>query len=119
MLCHHFGTFSINYSLRIVQNKWNKIACAFILDVRTTSSPKLKITNDARSIKFIVEARGNSPKNIYIQKVMLNGKPYNKSYITYHELLQGGTLTFVMGAKPNKKFGSAPSARPRAVNSIL
>ena len=66
-----------------------------------------------------IEARGNSPKNIYIQKVMLNGKPYNKSYITYHELLQGGTLTFVMGAKPNKKFGSAPSARPRAVNSIL
>ena len=66
-----------------------------------------------------IEARGNSAKNIYIQKVLRNGKLYTKSYITYNDLLEGGTLTFVMGAKPNKKFGAAVESRPQAVNSIL
>ncbi|MGN0213558.1 MAG: GH92 family glycosyl hydrolase [Muribaculaceae bacterium] len=65
-----------------------------------------------------IEAKNNSAKNIYIQKVLRDGKPYSKSYITYDELLQGGTITFVMGAKPNKKFGASVDARPQAVNSI-
>ncbi|MGM9804654.1 MAG: GH92 family glycosyl hydrolase [Muribaculaceae bacterium] len=65
-----------------------------------------------------IEAKNNSAKNIYIQKVMLNGQPYDKSYITYDDLLRGGNLTFVMGAKPNKKFGAAAASRPKAINGI-
>lgn len=51
---------------------------------------------------FTVEAPNNSKENIYIQKVYLNGKPYNKSYITYDDIINGSTLKFVMGKKPNK-----------------
>lgn len=65
---------------------------------------------------FIVEAENNSKENIYIRKVFLNGKPYPNSYITYEDIISGGTLKFVMGNKPNKRFGKAPANRPIVLN---
>ena len=67
---------------------------------------------------LIIEAENNSKENIYIQEVYFNGKPYEKSYITYDELIAGGTLKFVMGPEPNKNFGAAKENRPQAVNAI-
>ena len=67
---------------------------------------------------FTVEAPNNNKENIYIQKVYLNGKPYNKSYITYDDIINGSTLKFVMGKKPNKNFGKAPANRPVVLNKI-
>ena len=67
---------------------------------------------------FTVEAPNNNKENIYIQKVYLNGKPYNKSYITYDDIINGSTLKFVMGKKPNKSFGKAPANRPVVLNKI-
>ena len=67
---------------------------------------------------FTVEAPNNSKENIYIQKVYLNGKPYNKSYITYEDIISGGTLKFVMGKRPNKNFGKTPANRPVVLNKI-
>ncbi len=61
---------------------------------------------------FVIEAVNNSDRNIYIQAVQLNGKEYTKSYIDYQDIMKGGSLKFVMGKKPNKKFGSAPQDRP-------
>lgn len=65
---------------------------------------------------FTVEAPNNSKENIYIQKVYLNGKPYDKSYITYDDIINGSTLKFVMGKKPNKNFGKVPASRPIVLN---
>ncbi len=65
---------------------------------------------------FVVEAPDNSPENIYIRKVYLNGKPYDKSYITWQDMVNGGTLTFIMDKRPDKKFGSAPQSRPITLN---
>ena len=67
---------------------------------------------------FTVEALNNNKENIYIQKVYLNGKPYNKSYIIYDDIINGSTLKFVMGKKPNKNFGKAPANRPVVLNKI-
>ncbi|WP_308747385.1 GH92 family glycosyl hydrolase [uncultured Bacteroides sp.] len=67
---------------------------------------------------FTVEAPNNNKENIYIQKVYLNGKPYNKSYIIYDDIINGSTLKFVMGKKPNKNFGKAPANRPVVLNKI-
>ena len=67
---------------------------------------------------FTVEAPNNNKENIYIQKVYLNGRPYNKSYITYDDIINGSTLKFVMGKKPNKNFGKAPANRPVVLNKI-
>ena len=67
---------------------------------------------------FTVEAPNNNKENIYIQKVYLNDKPYNKSYIIYDDIINGSTLKFVMGKKPNKNFGKAPANRPVVLNKI-
>lgn len=62
--------------------------------------------------KFTVTASNNSDKNIYIKSVRLNGKPYTKSYITYDDIMRGGTLSFTMSSKPNKSFGARTADRP-------
>lgn len=49
---------------------------------------------------FTVLAPDVSKENIYIQAVLLNGKPYNKSYITHDQIMSGDTLTFEMGNTP-------------------
>jgi predicted alpha-1,2-mannosidase len=49
---------------------------------------------------FTVTARNVSRKNIYIKSKKLNGKPLNRPYITYKELMDGGTLEFEMSASP-------------------
>lgn len=65
---------------------------------------------------FTVEAENNTKENIYIQKVFLNGKPYKKTYITYDDIINGSTLKFVMGNKPNKAFGRNMADRPITLN---
>ena len=64
---------------------------------------------------FTVEAPAVSPDNKYIQSVRLNGEPYTKSYISYGDIMKGGTLTFEMGSQPNKAFGSDAADRPRSL----
>lgn len=62
--------------------------------------------------RLVIEAENNSKENIYIQKVYLNGKPYPKTYLTYNDIVNGGTLKFVMGKRPNKKWAADKEALP-------
>ncbi|WP_276496387.1 GH92 family glycosyl hydrolase [Pontibacter litorisediminis] len=57
---------------------------------------------------FAIRTKNQSDKNVYVQKMELNGKPLNRSYLTHSDLTSGGELTFYMGAKPNKKQVSMP-----------
>lgn len=61
---------------------------------------------------FTMETVNFGPKNIYIQRVTLNGTPYRKSFIDFREITAGATLRFYMGDKPNPVFGAAPADRP-------
>lgn len=47
--------------------------------------------------KLVIEAQGNSPENIYIQSVYLNGRKLDRLWVTHEELTRGGTLKFIMG----------------------
>jgi len=47
-----------------------------------------------------IEALNQSDKNVYVQKVLLNGKEINRTYITHAEIMGGGKLTFAMSDKP-------------------
>lgn len=49
---------------------------------------------------FTILAPGVDRTNIYIQSVKLNGKPYDKSYITHQQIMNGDRLEFEMGSKP-------------------
>ncbi|MBS1512135.1 MAG: GH92 family glycosyl hydrolase [Bacteroidetes bacterium] len=52
---------------------------------------------------FSVEAIDQSDKNVYVKKVLLNGQPLNRRYITHEEIMNGGKLVFYMSARPNTK----------------
>jgi predicted alpha-1,2-mannosidase len=68
--------------------------------------------------KFEMIAEGLSGKNIYIQSVKLNGKRYEKSYITHDDIMNGGKLIFKMGRKPNKKWGVMNSDLPYSMTKV-
>jgi predicted alpha-1,2-mannosidase len=53
---------------------------------------------------FTVNARNNSPENMYVQQVSLNGKTLNRPYIFHNEITNGGELVFEMGNLPNKEL---------------
>ncbi len=56
---------------------------------------------------FTVIAHNNNNENIYIQSVKLNGKDYNKSYLTHKYIIDGAKIEFFMGNQPNKNWASA------------
>ena len=56
--------------------------------------------------KFVIIAHNNSPENVYIQNAKLNGKPYNRCYIDFSQIVSASTLELFMGPEPNKKWGS-------------
>ncbi len=49
---------------------------------------------------FTVLAHNASHENIYIQSAKLNGKPYERYFITHEDIISGGTLEVVMGNTP-------------------
>ncbi|MBG7628855.1 MAG: GH92 family glycosyl hydrolase [Bacteroidetes bacterium] len=59
----------------------------------------------SENISFIIEAESTSNENIYIQSATLNGAIFNSTTLTHKELVEGGTLHFVMGNTPNKNWG--------------
>ena len=62
--------------------------------------------------QFIIEARDNSPENVYIQSATLNGQPLLKNYITYSDIVRGGHLIFQMGPQPNRQRNTTKDAAP-------
>lgn len=70
--------------------------------------------------KFVIKAKGVSANSFYIQSAMLNGKRYDASFLKHADIMNGGELTFTMGAKPNKKWGVGPGNEPQtAINDYL
>ena len=51
---------------------------------------------------FTVKANNVSNEKIYIQSSKLNGEPFNRWFITYDEIQQGGILEFEMTDKIKK-----------------
>lgn len=52
---------------------------------------------------FAIKAPRKKENEIYIRSIKLNGKKHTKNYITHQDILNGGTLEFVMSATPQKK----------------
>jgi len=63
---------------------------------------------------FVIVAENNSKDNIYIQSVKFNGLAYEKVYISYSDIIKGGSLVFKMGNKPNRKYGAKLVSRPKS-----
>ncbi len=68
--------------------------------------------------RFVVHAKNNNAENVYIQSARLNGAPYDKNYIRYEDILNGGELELVMGNTPNTARGVSKEARPFSLSSL-
>ena len=66
--------------------------------------------------KFVIEAENNSPENVYIKDVKLNGVKHTKNWITYSDIVNGGKLKLVMSNTPNKERGIDIEDRPYSVS---
>jgi predicted alpha-1,2-mannosidase len=55
---------------------------------------------------FTIITKNNSPDNMYIQAVKLNGKPLNTFYFSHSDFIKGGVLEIDLGAEPNKQWGN-------------
>jgi predicted alpha-1,2-mannosidase len=62
--------------------------------------------------KLVIEAPGNSSRNMYVGKVKWNGKNHTKNWVDHFDLLKGGKLTFDMDDQPNTSRGTEESAYP-------
>ena len=62
--------------------------------------------------KLVMTAENWSPENVYVDRLYLNGRLHDKSYITYDDIRNGATLRFVMSNKPNRKRATSKEAIP-------
>jgi putative alpha-1,2-mannosidase len=62
--------------------------------------------------KFTINAPASSAENKYIQSATINGTPLNKPWFTHTELVNGATINFIMGSRPNRSWGSSPEDAP-------
>ncbi|MFC4210552.1 GH92 family glycosyl hydrolase [Pedobacter lithocola] len=73
-------------------------------DVYSLGSPLVNnaVLNLENGKTFTVEAIKQSDKNVYVEKVLLNGKEISNHQIKHADITNGGKLTFYMSAKPKK-----------------
>ncbi|MEN8188076.1 MAG: GH92 family glycosyl hydrolase [Bacteroidota bacterium] len=77
-------------------------------DMYVIGSPLIEkaIINLENGKQFKIIAHNQSPDNIYIQSVKLNGKEYNLPYLKHKDIIDGGKLEFVMGNIQNETWAS-------------
>jgi predicted alpha-1,2-mannosidase len=70
-------------------------------DQYSTGSPAVNgaTINLDNGKKFIINVKNQSPKNVYVQKMVLNGKTLDSLFISHAQIMNGGEITFYMGGK--------------------
>ncbi|GHG58538.1 hypothetical protein GCM10018980_45890 [Streptomyces capoamus] len=63
---------------------------------------------------LVVRAPRNSAKNVYVQGVTVNGRPWTSTSLPHSLLAKGGVLDFRMGPKPSA-WGTGKDAAPVSV----
>jgi predicted alpha-1,2-mannosidase len=67
--------------------------------------------------EITIEAPKNSDKNVYVQKVTVNGKTHEPLWISHQDLAQGAQVRFDMGPKPLvKDYWTMPSLLPHSIS---
>ncbi|WP_370941733.1 GH92 family glycosyl hydrolase [Amycolatopsis sp. cg5] len=65
---------------------------------------------------LVINAPKNNTKNIYVQGLRVNGKPYSSTSIPQDLIAKGGTLDFDMGPTPSK-WGTGPNDAPPSITT--
>lgn len=62
--------------------------------------------------QFVITAKNNNKKNVYIQSATLNNTEFSNNFLKYVDIEKGGELNFIMGNKPNKERGINKENKP-------
>ena len=62
--------------------------------------------------QFEIIAKNLSEQNCYVKSVKLNGKALERSFVTFDEVFDGGTLEFTMTDKPDSEWATQPENCP-------
>jgi len=62
--------------------------------------------------QFVIEAKNNTSKNVFIQTAKLNGANLNKPWFLHETLVKGGVLVLEMGPSANKTWGAGLKNAP-------
>ena len=73
---------------------------------------KKAVLNLENGRKVTINAADNTGDNRYIRDMKVNGKVYDKNYITYPALMDGAVIDFGMSDKPNFSRGVSESSYP-------
>lgn len=49
---------------------------------------------------FVIKAEGNSDENVYVSKMLLDGREYHKTFVSHGDIKAGGELVFKMTSEP-------------------
>ncbi|MES2004676.1 MAG: GH92 family glycosyl hydrolase [Bacteroidota bacterium] len=49
---------------------------------------------------FRIDVKNQGIKNVYVQKIILNGKPLDRLFLTHSEIMSGGNISFTMSDQP-------------------
>ena len=84
----------------------------------TVEGVELRLSNG----KYIrVTTENWSPENVYIRRMYVDGRVWDKSYITYDDIRDGVHLHYVMGSRPDKRravsAASIPPSLPAATGA--
>ena len=71
-----------------------------------------KATLQLANGKTLTITANHPEKNLYIDKVELNGKEIETNFVTYEQLMGGGELHFSLTDQPNRKRGVTADADP-------
>ncbi len=67
---------------------------------------------------IVINAKGNSlGDNRYVEKMKLDGKTWQKNYITFEQVENGAELSFTMSDKPNYDYRTSEEAAPYSMSN--
>ncbi|MGY0642872.1 MAG: GH92 family glycosyl hydrolase, partial [Paraglaciecola chathamensis] len=67
--------------------------------------------------RFTIKGRNNNKNNVYVDSAKLNGKAFNKTFLSHQQILQGGELSFDMTNQPNKVWATSKDAVPYSMST--
>ena len=68
---------------------------------------------------FTIQAPENSSEKVYVEQASLNNVNYTKNYLSYADIMKGGTFKLKMSATPNKNKGIKESDFPYSMSNEL
>lgn len=66
-----------------------------------------------------IAAANNSNENRYVDAMKLNGKAYDKNFLTHEDLMKGAKISYTMAAEPNTTRGTSDESAPYSFSKEL